>query len=124
MANDQGSKSKPNTEPENDEAFGLRIGDALKKVVTAGLGAAFMTEESIRTYLSEIKLPKEVLNMLLQSAAKSKEELVSKVSNEVIRVVNKIDFVKEASRFVEEHKFKVKAEIEVVKRENSKSDEE
>lgn len=122
MASDQNTKSKSQSESESDEALGLRIGDALKKVVTAGLGAAFMTEESIRSYLSEIKLPKEVLNMLIQSAAKSKEELVTKVSNEVIRVVNKIDFVKEASRFVEEHKFKVKAEIEVVKKENSKTD--
>ena len=38
------------------------------------------------------------------------------VTNEVVNVIKKIDFVKEAARFVEEHKFRVTAEIEVLKR--------
>lgn len=93
--------------------------EALKKIVTVGLGAAFMTEEGVRNYIGELKLPKDVLNLLLQSAAKSKEELMAKVGNEVIKIVNKIDFVKEASRFVEEHKFKISAEVEVIKKDNT-----
>lgn len=104
---------------EAEEGAGLRLGDALKKLVTTGLGAAFMTEESIRNYLSDLKLPKEVVNTVLQSAAKSKEELMSRVGNEIIKVVQKIDFVKEASRFVEEHKFKISAEVEVIKRDSA-----
>ncbi|MGE0763325.1 MAG: hypothetical protein AB7N80_08605 [Bdellovibrionales bacterium] len=118
MANDNDPKSAG----ESEDASGLKIGDTLKKVITAGIGAAFMTEESIRNYLSDLKLPKEAMNLVLQSAAKSKEELMNKVGNEIIKVVNKIDFVKEASRFVEEHKFKIKAEVEVVKRDSTKGD--
>ena len=117
MVNEQDPKDAPETE----DASGLKLSDALKKVITAGIGAAFMTEESIRNYLSELKLPKDVLNLLLQSAAKSKEELTTKVGNEIIKIVNRIDFVKEASRFVEEHKFKIKAEVEVVKKDSSTS---
>ncbi len=94
----------------------LRLADALKKVVSVGLGAAFMTEEHIRGYLSEVKLPKDVMNMLIQSAGKSKEELTQKVGGELVKILSKIDFVKEASRFAEEHKFRVSAEIEVVKK--------
>lgn len=101
---------------ENREAK-LRLGETFKKLVTAGIGAAFMTEEHIRAYVSELRLPKEVLNSLLQSASKSKEEVIQRVGNEAIKILNRIDFVKEASRFVEEHKFKISAEIEVVKKE-------
>ncbi len=104
----------------DDDSSGLKLGDTLKKVITAGIGAAFMTEESVRNYLGEIKLPKEVLNVILQSASKSKDELMTKVGNEIIKVVNKIDFVKEASRFVEEHKFKISAEVEVLKKDSAK----
>jgi hypothetical protein len=114
MANDNDSDSPKDSE--SDEPLGLKIGDTIRKVITAGLGAAFLTEESIRGYVSELKLPKEVLTVLLQSAAKSKEDLMNKVGNELIKLINKIDFVKEASRFVEEHKFKIKAEVEVVKK--------
>ena len=105
----------------DDSEMGISFGEAFKKVLTAGLGAAFMTEESIRAYLGELKLPKDVLNGLLQNASKSKEELMNKVGNEVTRMISKIDFVKEASRFVEEHKFKVQAEVEVVKKDKSDS---
>src|SRR5262249_3947544 len=93
--------------------------ELLKKVVSAGLGAAFMTEESIRTYLAEVPMPRELMQLILQGATKSKEDLLNRVGNETIRLIQKIDFVKEASRFVEEHKFKVSAEIEVVKKDKA-----
>jgi hypothetical protein len=90
--------------------------DILKKLISAGVGAAFMTEESIRNYLTELKLPKDVLNLLLQGAQKSKDELMDRVGNEIIKIVQKVDFVEEASRFVEEHKFRISAEIDVIKK--------
>lgn len=99
----------------SDEERG-RLSDALKKVVFAGIGAAFMTEEHIRNYVSDLKLPKEVLNLLLQNAQKSKQEIVNKISAEAIGIMNRIDFVKEASRFAEDHKFKVTAEIEITRK--------
>jgi hypothetical protein len=94
-----------------------QLGDTIRKLLTAGISAAFMTEESIRAYLSELKLPKDMVTLLLQSASKSKDELMNRVGREVIGIISKIDFVKEASRFVEEHKFRVNAEIEVIKKE-------
>lgn len=109
----------------NDNSENQKVSDLLKKLVSAGIGAAFMTEEHIRTYLSEIKLPKEMMNFLLQGASKSKEELMNRVGSEVIKIINRIDFVTEASRFVEEHKFKITAEIDVVKKQtpaNSKAE--
>jgi hypothetical protein len=95
---------------------GLSVPEALKKLFTAGVTAAFMTEESIRSFVSEMRLPKETVHLLLQGAAKSKEDLMNRVGREVIGMISKIDFVKEASRFVEEHKFKVSAEIEVLRK--------
>ena len=104
----------------DDESSGSMVGDTIKKLVTAGISAAFMTEESVRTFVSEMKLPKESLNLILHGAAKSKEELMNRVGREIIGIISKIDFVKEASRFVEEHKFRVTAEIDVVRKDHSK----
>lgn len=92
------------------------VTDLVKKVLAVGIGAAFLTEESIRTALKEIKLPKEIVAALLQGASKSKDEITNRVSNEIIKLISKIDFVKEASRFAEDHKFKISAEIEVLKK--------
>lgn len=105
---------------EDQEATGpIKASEVFKKLITAGIGAAFMTEESIRAYVGELKLPKEALNFLLQGASKSKDELMDRVGNEIVRIVSKIDFVSEASKFVEDHKFKISAEVEVIKKEHS-----
>lgn len=106
------NENKKTSEELLEEAKG-KLGETLKKVFTTGVSAAFMTEESIRAYLSELKLPKEALNLVLQSAMKSKDEISSRVSKEIIGMMKKIDWVKELGRFAEEHKFKIKAEIEI-----------
>ena len=105
---------------EDFERGGISVGDTLKKLLTAGVSAAFMTEESVRSFVSEMKLPKETLHLLLQGASKSKEELMNRVGHEVIKIVSRIDFVKEATRFMEEHKIKVSAEIEFSKKDPHK----
>src|SRR3989344_5387918 len=106
-------------ESKNGDSVKAIVSETIKKLFTAGVSAAFMTEESIRYYLKELKLPKDVLGSLLNGANKSKEELMNVVTNEVVNVIKKIDFVAEASRFVEDHKFKISAEIEVVKKKDS-----
>lgn len=107
MAND----SKDGLDPKN------LLGDSLRKLFSVGVSAAFLTEESVRQYLAEMKLPKEILQAVLQSASKSKEEIAQRVSNEIIRLVDRIDWVKEATRFAENHKFRIQAEIEIVRKE-------
>lgn len=119
MANDHSDDHDEGFPKRDHDGGGPFIGEAVKKLVTAGISAAFMTEESIRGFVSELKLPKETLNLLLQGASKSKEELMNRVSRELIGMVNKIDLVKEVSRFMEEHKFKVSAEIEIIKKDGS-----
>ncbi len=94
------------------------ISEAVKRVFALGLSAAFLTEESIRAYLSEAKLPKEILNLILQSAQKSKDEITLKVGREVAGIVEKIDFTKELSKFAQNHKFKITAEIEISKKDS------
>lgn len=81
---------RPHSEDrEGQEAELPRWSEMIKKVMSVGLGAAFMTEESIRTYLGEV--PKEVVSNIIQNANKSKEELLNRVGNEVIRLIQKIE---------------------------------
>ena len=101
----------------DDDVNAPKWSEIVRKVMSVGLGAAFMTEESVRGALSGLNLPKEVLNTILQQANRSKEEFLNRIGSETIKLISKIDFVKEASRFVEEHKFLIQAEIEVVRKE-------
>lgn len=116
--NDPRNDSRNDSRQENRADFDPKglLGDTLKKVFTTGVSAAFMTEESIRNYLQEIKLPKEILNILIQSANKSKDEITQRVTKEITQIFNKIDWVSELAKFAETHKFKISAEIDIVKK--------
>ncbi|MGZ3772124.1 MAG: hypothetical protein ACXVCY_08425 [Pseudobdellovibrionaceae bacterium] len=116
-----GHNKKEDKEQASADFKGL-LGDTVKKVFTAGVSAAFMTEESLRNYVSELKLPKEAMNLLIQGAQKSKDEITQRVTKEILGIIQKIDFVKEASKFAETHKFKITAEIDIVKKEPVSSD--
>src|SRR5688572_17000618 len=99
----------PKDDKDKDDDFEEKQGgpvlEVVKKLFSVGIGAAFMTEESIRSYLGDIKLPKDVLQFVLQSANKGKDELVTRVSKEIGTILSHVDIVKEASKFVENHKF-------------------
>lgn len=119
----ESSNKKPDGSPTGAEDVKGLFSETLKKVFTTGVSAAFMTEESIRSYLQEAKLPKEILNIIIQSANKSKEDITQKVSKEIVGIFSKIDWVSELSKFAENHKFKISAEIDIIKKGNAKESE-
>src|SRR5476649_2234805 len=110
---------KENLEGEEDRQGGPLLLEAVKKLFSVGVGAAFLTEESIRSYLADLKLPKDALNFILQSANKGKEELVNRVGKEIGGLLKHTDFVNEVSKFAANHKFKISAEIEVIPKHKS-----
>ncbi|MCM2322427.1 MAG: hypothetical protein NDJ90_04110 [Oligoflexia bacterium] len=69
-----------------------KAAELMKKVLTVGVGAIFLTEESLRALVAEFKLPKELLNGILDSAAKTKNEFLRTLSQDVLsRVVDKVE---------------------------------
>lgn len=122
--NDSKKNSDSKGESEIHDDGKVKLSEALKKVFTVGVSAAFMTEESVRNYLSELKIPKEILNVVLQGAQKSKDEITQRVTKEVVSIIDKVDFVKEFSKFAETHTFKITAEIDIKKKQTGPTTEE
>lgn len=83
-----------------------KITDAIKKIITAG---------------SPSDISKELLSTVAGQVLKAKDDITLRASNEIITLIQKIDFVKEFSKFAENHKFKISAEIEILKKEDPKS---
>lgn len=98
-----------------------KITDTLKKLFTAGVSGALLSEELIRGYLADSKLPKELLQLVLQGAQKSKDEITGRVSKEIMGLLKQVDFAKEVAKFAETHKFRISAEIEVLKKDTTKT---
>lgn len=77
---------------ERDDGIQGKATDLVKKVLSVGVGAIFLTEESLRGLISEMKLPKELIGGILDSASKTKNEFLQKLSTEVLdRVLAHVD---------------------------------
>lgn len=96
MAND-----KKDGNSDENPSKGNQFADTIKKIISAG---------------SPTDISKELIGTVLGQALKAKDEVSTKVTNEMIALVRKIDFVKEFSKFAENHKFKITAEIEITKK--------
>ena len=85
-----------------------KLSDAIKKIITAG---------------SPSDISKELVQTVVSNVMKTKDDIAVKATNEMIALIRRIDFVKEFSKFAQEHKFKVTAEIEISKKDKSSTDE-
>lgn len=96
--------------------------DGFKRLLSAGLSAVMMSEESVREYLKDVKIPKDALGSVLKGATKTKEEIVGKIGSEFSKLIEKIDIVEELTKFLRENKIKVSAEIEFSKKDKKSED--
>lgn len=67
------------------------ITDAIKKVVSIGVGAAFMTEDAVKTVLKDLPLPKDIISGLLDNAKSAKEDFSNSLREEVRTHLSKVD---------------------------------
>lgn len=101
-----------------------KVEGILKKVLSTGVTAAFMTEESVRALLKDVPLPKDIVGGLVENAKNTKTEFVAGVKNELKTYLDKIDISKEIDKIVEKYDFEVKATISLKKKKKTKSEEE
>lgn len=97
---------------ENDK-FDIKsqLADTMKKVILTGVGTVFLTEETIRNYLTEFKLPKELWGGFLENAAKTKKDFFALFAKEAANILSQVDLSKEARKFFEGQKMKINIEV-------------
>jgi hypothetical protein len=90
------------------------IPDIVKRTFYAGLGAVFTTEEGIRKIASDLKLPKDVANYLIQQAASSKDELFRVVGKEMRGFLETVNISGELQKLLTSLSFEIKTEIRFI----------
>ena len=98
-----------------------KLGDVFKKVVSTGLSAAFQSEETIRNKISEIPLPKEVVQNLLNNAKTTKEDFLDSAKSELKQYLQKINLEGEIDRILNEFELVIDAKINFKKKTDGKS---
>jgi hypothetical protein len=60
-----------------------KASDLVRKLFTFGVGTLFLTEESLRNMIQELRMPKDLMQSLLEAALKGKADFLGKFSNEL-----------------------------------------
>jgi len=118
MANDK-DQTDTSHDPFGEDAHGKdgRAGfvpEFVRKIAVAGLGALFMTEEGIRSLSGQLKIPKEVLGLILAQADKTKGDLGRVVSEEIRRFLQSERLRDELTKLVAGTTLEIKAQIRLV----------
>ena len=104
---------EPHDTPAGTEAGAKGVQDALRKVLLAGMGAIFLTEEGARKLAREWKLPKELVGYLGAQASGAKDEVLRVFADEVRRFFESEAVRREVTRALSSMVVEVKAEIRV-----------
>ncbi len=92
----------------DDDSKSPKLTDTLKKILSAG---------------SASEISKEAIGTVIGQVLKTKDDITERATQEMVTLIQKIDFVKEFAKFAENHKFKITAEVEVLKKSDKKSSE-
>ncbi|MBC7428625.1 MAG: hypothetical protein H7336_08445 [Bacteriovorax sp.] len=103
------------------ENKGSGLDSIIKKVVSVGVGAAFMTEESVKKILEDLPLPKEILSGLVQNAKGAKEDFTNGIREELRNYLSKVDASKIVSDILDRYDVEVETKFKFKKKENDKS---
>lgn len=67
------------------------LGGLARKALMTGIGAVFMSEDSLRTQLSEMKLPKEAMGAVINTADKTKREIIDVIARETRAFLSRLE---------------------------------
>lgn len=74
------------------------LGDLARRALTTGIGAVFLSEESLRSQLAEMKLPKEAMAYVVSQADRTKREIVNAIARETREFLSRLEVDKVLAR--------------------------
>lgn len=94
----------------------LKISDVVKKTLSLGLGAAFVTEDVIKSVLTDLSLPKDLAASLLLNAKNSKEEFLKVVKEELGKYLMGVDVSRLIGQLLDKYDLEIDAKIQFKKK--------
>lgn len=76
--------------PESKEKKTTNVSDLARKILLTGVGAIFMTEETVRKTLSDLKVPTDAVGTLMDTLRKQKDEVMKLIAKELSQFLSKI----------------------------------
>jgi hypothetical protein len=100
------------------KAIDMLIPDVLKKALVLGVSGEFFSEETIRKMLSEIQMPSDLVQYIIQQTSKSKNELIRIIAEEIRNIIVQAQIGEQIKKFIKGFKINIKLEVSFDPRED------
>lgn len=90
------------------------IPDLIKKAVIGGVERGYEGAESLRNFISEQKLPKEIVNAMFSQIDETKNGLFRVVAKELRSFLEQVDWQRELQKLLTTVSFEIKTEIRFI----------
>ena len=102
------------------EALGGVVPNIFKRVALSGMGNVLLSEDGLRSILSENKkIPKEAVNLILGQADLMRREVLRIISREIRIFLENMDFGGEIAKILTSVSFEIKTEIRFIPNDQS-----
>lgn len=103
---------------EREGGFGSRsskmLGDLARRALMTGIGAVFMSEETLKSSLTDMKLPKEAMGYVVAQADRTKKEIVAAIARETREFLSKLEVDKMLAKALVGNTIEISTRIRVV----------
>jgi hypothetical protein len=86
--------------------------DILKKAVLISIGGILLTEETIRKILSDLKISKEIVSVIVLQSNRAKDEIVRILSGEFRTLFRNVNLKNEINKMLKDLKVRVQMEVD------------
>ena len=110
-------ESEPPPPPDHERArrrLESVIPDLIKKAVIGGVERGYEGAESLRNFISEQKLPKEIVNAMFSQIDETKNGLFRVVAKELRSFLEQVDWQRELQKLLTTVSFEIKTEIRFI----------
>ena len=103
------------SENENAQSFtGKVIPDLFRRAVMTGIGSVLMTEEGIRSALSDMKMLREAVTYVVSQAERTKKDLIVTLARELRTFLDGLELQELISKSLQGKQFEIRTTIRVV----------
>ncbi len=123
MTDEEVNEAKPEEELDEDEfeipkvvrqKIEALLPEIVRKTLQNGVDAVFSTEDGIRKYAKDMKLPKEVASYVSSTAGATKDEVVRRVGGEVREFLENMNMADEIAKILTTLSFEIKTEVRFI----------
>lgn len=113
-------RDDPPPEPHHERGgFAAKVlGDLARRALTTGIGSVFLSEESLRSQLAEMKLPKEAMAYVVSQADRTKRDIVNAIARETREFLSRLEVDKVLARALVGTTVEIQTRIRILPKED------